>query len=147
MRYMLSCLFGLILISTASSQLVTVGGGILTSNRPPEPVFELHAATPPFSMTRAYITLSWTESRFQPTIISAAERTVLQFAAASTGIGVGLLWLEANDYKPYPMLVSSSIIPLPVPHTSFVLIGSTLPFEDFDWSVVFKVGVTLVFIK
>jgi len=145
--YFLSWLFLLSFLSSVSAQLVTVGGGILTSDRPPEPVFELHGATPPISMTRAYITLSWTENSFQPTVISAAERTVLQSAPASLGIGVGLLWLESNDYKPYPMLVSSTIIPLPVPKTSFVLVGSILPFENFDWSIVLKIGVTLVFIR
>jgi hypothetical protein len=71
----------------------------------------------------------------------------MHFGQAFTGLGAGLLWLETNDYKPYAMLVSSTVIPLPVCRTSVVLIGSVLPFEDFDWSIVLKVGVTLVFIR
>ena len=58
-----------------------------------------------------------------------------------------MLWLDANDYRPYPMLVGSTVVPLPVPRTSFVLIASTLPFEDFDWSLVLKIGVTVVFVR
>ena len=140
-------LLALSFMSTASAQLATVGAGFLTSTRSPESVFELHGATPPFAQTRAYITLSCTKSSLQPTVISAAEHNVLQFGSASTGLGAGLLWLEANDYKPFPMVVSSTVIHLPIPRTSFVLIGSTLPFEDFDWSLVVKIGVTLVFIR
>jgi hypothetical protein len=145
------CFWGLIffmsLAASASAQLATVGAGILTSNRPPEPVFELHGETPPFAQTRAYVTLSWMKSSLKPTVITAAERNILQFTSFSTGLGAGLLWLETNDYKPYPMLVSSTVIPVPVPQTSIVLIGSTLPFQDFDWSLVLKIGVTLVFIR
>jgi hypothetical protein len=36
---------------------------------------------------------------------------------------------------------------VPVPRTSFVVIGSTLPGEAFDWSIVFKIGVTALFIR
>lgn len=122
-------------------------GGVLVSKRPTEPVAELHGETPPFARTRAYVTLSWTDQSVNPTIISAVERPVLHFGRAFAGLGAGLLWLEANDYQPYPMLVSSTVVPLPVPRTSFVLIGSTLPFENFDWSLVLKVGVTIVFIR
>jgi hypothetical protein len=45
------------------------------------------------------------------------------------------------------MLVSTTVVPLPVPRTSFVLIASTLPFEQFDWSLVLKIGVTLLFVR
>ena len=140
-------LFWLTLAPSASAQLVTIGGGVLVSKRPTEPVAELHGETPPFARTRAYVTLSWTDQSVNPTIISAVERPVLHFGRAFAGLGAGLLWLEANDYQPYPMLVSSTVVPLPVPRTSFVLIGSTLPFENFDWSLVLKVGVTIVFIR
>jgi hypothetical protein len=137
----------LALAPSASAQLVTAGAGVLISKRPVQPVFELHGETPPFAKARAYLTLSWTHDSWAPTIITAAERPVLRFGRAFTGVGAGLLWLEVNDYRPYPMLVSSTVVPLPVPRTSFVLIASTLPFENFDWSLVLKIGVTLLFVR
>lgn len=134
--------------AVASAQLATVGAGALVTKRSTETVAELHGETPPVLDARAYVTLSWTDySGFSPTIISAIERPVVRVGRAFAGLGAGLLWLEVNDYRPYAMLVSSTVIPLPVPRTSFVFIASTLPFEDFDWSLVFKVGVTLVFIR
>ena len=120
---------------------------MLVSERPAEPVVELHGETPPFARARAYLTLSWTDESVKPTIISAVELPVLHVGRAFTSLGVGLLWLPVNDYQPYPMLVNSTVIPLPIPRTSFVLIASTLPLEDFEWSLVFKVGVTVVFIR
>jgi hypothetical protein len=131
----------------AAAQLVTAGAGVLISERPEQPVFELHGETPPFAEARAYLTLSWTDESWAPTSITAVERPVLRFGDAFTGVGAGLLWLEVNDYRPYPMLVSSTSVPLPVPRTSFVMIASTLPFESFDWSLVLKIGVTLLFVK
>jgi hypothetical protein len=131
----------------AGAQLATVGLGVLLSERPAEPVAELHAETPPVAQFRGYVTLSWTDDSAAPTVIAAVERPVLFVKRAFTGLGAGLLWLEANDYRPYPMLVSSTVIPLPLPRTSFVLIASTLPFEDFDWSLVLKVGMTLFFVR
>ena len=120
---------------------------MLLSKRPAETVAELHGETPPFAGTRGYVTLSWTDESAKPTIISAAERPVLHVGRAFTSLGVGLLYIRAKDYQPDAMLVSSTVIPLPVPRTSFVLIGSTLPFEDFDWSLLLKVGVTVAFIR
>ena len=130
---------------SGDAQLVTVGAGVLTSTRAPEPVAELHAATAPFFKTRAYVTLSWTDESGKPTVITAAERSVLSLKRASTGLGAGLLWLEGNDYEPYPIVVSSTVIPLPVPRTAFVAIASTQPFQDFEWSIILKVGVTAWF--
>ena len=49
-----------------NAQLATVGAGILMSDRAPEPVAELHAATPPILATRAYVTLSWTDESGKP---------------------------------------------------------------------------------
>jgi hypothetical protein len=129
------------------AQLVTVGAGALLSERPAEPVFELHAETPPFARTRAYVTVSWTDESWNPTLITAAERPVLHVGQAFLGLGAGLLWLDANDYSPYPMLVSSTVVPLGIPRTSFVASASTLPFEDFDWSLVLKIGVTVLFVR
>ncbi len=139
--------FALALAPAASAQLATAGAGVLITQRPAQPVFELHGETPPFAETRAYLTLSWTDDSWAPTIITAVERPVLRFDGAFTGVGAGLLWLEPNDYRPYPMLVSTTVVPLPVPRTSFVLIASTLPFEQFDWSLVLKIGVTLLFVR
>lgn len=129
----------------ASAQIVTVGGGVLLSDRPTEPVFELHAETPPLGAWRAYGTLSWTDESIRPTLIAAAERPVLRNGDAYTGIGAGLLAPEATDYGVEAMLVSTTVLPLPIPRTSFVLVASTLPFESFDWSVVAKIGITAFF--
>lgn len=126
------------------AQLVTVGAGVLVSDRPTEPVAELHAAAPAVAGVRPYLTLSWTDESASPTAITAAERSILQTPVSSTGLGAGLLWLDANDYRPYPMLVSSTVVPLPLPRTSMVAVGSTLPFEDFEWSLVLKIGVAVL---
>ena len=134
-------------ISPAGAQIVTVGGGILLSERPAEPVAELHAETPPIAGARAYATLSWTDESGAPTVITAVERPVIRVGSAFTGLGAGVLWLEPADHTPYPMLVSSTVVPLGLPRTSFVAIASTLPFEDFDWSLVLKVGVTVAFVR
>lgn len=137
----------LFVASGAAGQIVTVGGGALFSERPVEPVFELHAETPPIAGWRGYATLSWTDQSSAPTVITAAEHPVVRWGSAFTGLGAGLLWLEMNDYRPDPMLVSSTVLPLPIPRTSLVVIGSTLPFEDFDWSLVLKVGITVLFVR
>ena len=132
---------------TSEAQLATIGAGVLFSNRSPEPVGELHAETPPVYASRAYVTLSWTDESGKPTVITAAERALLQRKAVMVGLGAGLLWLEGNDYRPYPIIVSSTVVPLPIPRTAVVAIGSTQPFQEFEWSVVLKVGVTLWFVR
>ena len=144
---LLTGFFCLAFAQAAWGQFVTVGGGVLATNRSTDAAGELHGETPPFAETRGYVTASWIRESAKPTLITAVERPVLHVGRASVGLGAGLLWLEANDYQPYPMLVSSTVVPLPVPRTSLVLIGSTLPFEDFDWSLVVKVGVTLWFVR
>lgn len=131
----------------AEAQFATIGAGVLLADRLREAVGELHAETPPFLASRAYLTLSWTNDSARPTIISAAERSVLRSKAALIGAGAGLLWLEGNDYRPYPIVVSSTVLPLPLPRTAVVAIASTQPFQDFAWSVVFKVGVTVWFVR
>ena len=125
----------------AVAQLATVGVGALLSERPTEIVYELHVASPPVHQTRAYTTFSWTDDSAKPTLITAAERSVIRTPVATTGLGAGLLWLEVNDYRPYPIMVSSTVIPLPIPRTSGVVIASTQPFQEWAWSVVLKVGV------
>lgn len=131
----------------ADAQFATVGAGVLLSKRDPEPVGELHAQTAPFRATRAYLTLSWTDDSAKPTVISAAERSLVARKELLLGLGAGLLWLEGNDYEPYPIAVSSAVVPLPVPRTSLVAIASTQPFQDFEWSLVLKLGVTFWFVR
>jgi hypothetical protein len=129
----------------AEAQFVTLGAGALLSRRSPQPVAEVHAETPPVAQARAYGTLSWTDDSSRPTVITAAERLVVNTGLTMTGLGAGLLWLDVNDYRPYPILVSSTVIPLPVPRTAVVAIASTQPFQDFEWSLVLKVGFTAWF--
>ncbi len=131
----------------AGAQIGTIGAGALLSERDPVAVFELHGETPPLASWRGYATLSWTDQSFAPTVITAAERPVLGYGDGFTGLGAGLLWLEGNDYAPYPILVSSTVLPVPIPRTSFVAIASTQPFQDFAWSLILKVGVTFLFVR
>jgi hypothetical protein len=132
---------------TAAAQFATVGAGLLMSKRPSDPVAELHAETPPLLSARAYATFSWTDESAKPTIISAAERRLLDTKRTITGLGAGLRWLDVNDYRPYPIVVSSTVVPLPIPRTAVVAIASTQPFQDFEWSLVMKVGVTFWFVR
>ena len=60
-----------------------------------EPVYELHAETPPLADWRGDVTLSWADESMAPTVITAAERPVVRFGDGFTGLGAGLLWLEA----------------------------------------------------
>lgn len=140
-----AALLAALLGTDAEAQFATVGGGVLLSNRSPQPVAELHAESPPVVRTRAYGTLSWTDDSARPTVITAAERQVVNTGVTMTGLGAGLLWLEVNDYRPYPIVVSSTVIPLPLPRTAVVAIASTQPFQDFEWSLVLKVGFTAWF--
>lgn len=140
-------LLGVAWSRVAAAQFATVGAGLLVSKRPSEPVAELHAETPPLRSARAYMTLSWTDESAKPTVISAAERRILDLKRTLTGIGAGLLWLDVNDYRPYPIVVSSTVVPLPLPRTAVVAIASTQPFQDFQWSLVMKVGVTFWFAR
>ena len=137
----------LLSMSDVQAQFATVGGGVLLSQRSPRPIAELHGETPPYAGARAYMTLSWTDQSVKPAVITAVERPVLHVGRAFAGVGAGLLWVEPNDYRPYPMVVSSTVVPLPIPRTSFVFIGSVLPFQDFDWSFVLKAGVTIWFVR
>jgi hypothetical protein len=130
-------------IAACDAQLATVGAGVLLSERSPEPVFELHVASPPVFRTRAYGTLSWTNDSAKPTVITAAERSVLQTTRASIGLGAGALWLEGNDYRPYPIAVASGVVPLPIRRTAVVAIASTQPFQEFAWSLVLKASFVL----
>jgi hypothetical protein len=133
--------------AAAEAQFATAGAGVLLSSRSPEPVAELHAESPPAYRARAYVTLSWSDESARPTVITAAERTVWDGGLALVGLGAGLLWLDVNDYRPYPILVSSTVVPLPIPRTAVVAIASTQPFQDFQWSLVLKAAVTVWFAR
>src|SRR2546426_9962488 len=148
MKSMLSLgVLGLVPLLGAEAQFATVSAGALVSNQVPVAIAELHAETPPVRATRGWITLSWTDESAKPTVITAVEHALLHFKSASTGLGAGVLWLEPDNYKPYPIIVSSTVVPLPIPRTSFVAIASTQPFQDFEWSLALEVGVTLWFVR
>jgi hypothetical protein len=104
-------------------------------------VYEFHLESPALFRTRAYGTFSWTKDSGKPTVITAAERSLYSAHGIGVGAGGGLLWLEGNDYRPYPILVTSQVVRLPIPRTSAVAITSTQPFQEWDWSVVLKVAV------
>ncbi|HKA59717.1 MAG TPA: hypothetical protein VKD28_13945 [Gemmatimonadales bacterium] len=140
-------LLGVAWSRVAEAQFATVGAGLLVSKRPSVAVAELHAETPPLRSARAYMTLSWTDESAKPTVISAAEARILTTKRTMTGLGAGLLWLDVNDYRPYPILVSTTVVPLPIPRTAVVAIASTQPFQDFEWSLVMKVGVSFWFVR
>lgn len=139
--------FSVVLAVTSEAQFVTVGAGVLLSSRSPEPVAELHAETPPLLATRAYATLSWTDESTRPTVITAGEHSVGNIGRVFFGLGAGLLWLDFNQYRPFPILVSSTVVRLPIPQTSVVAITSAQPFQDFKWSMVLKLGVTVWFVR
>ena len=140
-------LVGLVPLLGAEAQFATVSAGLLVSKQVPDVIAELHAETPPFRATRGWITLSWTDESAKPTVITAVEHALVHVKDAGTGLGVGVLWLEPDNYKPYPIIVSSTVVPLPIPRTSFVAIASTQPFQKFDWSLALEVGVTLWFVR
>jgi hypothetical protein len=93
------------------------------------------------------VTVSWTDESWKPTVITAGEGVVWSVDGATVRMGAGLLWLEVNEYRPYPILLSSTVVPLPIPRTSVVGIVSTQPFQNFEWSVVLKVGIAVWFVR
>ena len=127
----------------AEAQRVSLGAGVLLSARPSEPTYNLHIDSPPFYSTRAELTLSWNDKSNNPTVITEVERSIVASNVIAVDAGAGLLWLEFNDYRPFPAILSTVVVPLPLPHTAVVAIGSTQPFQDFEWALVVKVGITL----
>ena len=112
---------------------------------PVDPVAELFVTSPPVVYEfRAYLTTSWVLDEIQPTFITAADRAVWRTGYHTTTLGAGVLWLQPANYTPYPILVSTTLIFLPIPRTMLVGIGSVQPFQDWSWSIVAKVAVTLV---
>jgi hypothetical protein len=134
-------------VTIMEAQMATLGVGALLSDGPMQPVFEFHAATAPVRQTRAYATFSWTDESVSPVIIAAVERRVLNFRGGGVGLGAGALVLTEPDVEAIPIAVSSTVIPLRIPRTSIVAIGSTAPFDDFQWSLVLKASVLLWFAR
>ena len=126
-----------------AAQRLSVDAGLLIGQFPSEVVYELHGDSPPFHATRASFTLSWTNDSYKPAVLTEAERTIIDTKAISTGVGAGLLWLEAADYHPYPMIISTTFVPVPLPRTGIVAIALTQPFQNFDWSVTVALSVGL----
>lgn len=127
----------------ARAQRVSLGAGVLLSDRPSEPTYNLHIDSPPFHKIRAELTLSWNDQSSNPTVITEAERSIIDTRAFAFDVGGGLLWLEANEYRPLPAIISTAVVPLPIPRAAIVAVGSTQPFQDFAWSLVLKVGISL----
>jgi len=137
-----------LLVSFAHAQFATLGGGMLVTDRPLKGVAEINVQTPPFLNSRAYATFSWTNDSAKPTYIFALERKIFGIDKVfTTGLGAGMLMIEPKDYKPDFMVVSSTFVPLPIPKTAVVVIGSVLPFEKFEWSLILKVGWAFWFVK
>jgi len=122
----------------AEAQRLSVGAGVLLSDRPSEPTYNIHLDSPPLYKTRAELTLSWNGESGKPTVITEAERSLIDSRHLALDAGAGLLWLEFNDYHPYPILISTAVVPLPVPRTAIVAVGSTQPWQDWEWSLVLK---------
>lgn len=127
----------------AAAQRASVGAGVLLSDRPSEPTYNIHFDSPPLYRTRAEVTLSWNDQSSKPTVFTEAERSIIDARSFALDAGAGLLWLEFNDYRPYPILISTAVVPLPVPHLAVVSVASTQPFQDFEWSLVIKASVSI----
>jgi hypothetical protein len=135
----------LMLPTEGEAQFLTVGAGALFTKNNVDPVAELFVTSPPIVYeVRAYLTTSWVLDEIQPTFITAADRAVWRTSHHFTTLGAGVLWLQPADYTPYPILVSTTVVFAPIPRTLLVGIGSVQPFQDWSWSIVAKLAVTLV---
>src|SRR5437899_13058455 len=103
MKAMLSlAVLGLAPLLAAEGQFATASAGMLVSKRVPDAIVELHAETPPFRATRAWITLSWTDESAKPTVITAGEHALVQVKDAGKALGLGVRRREPDLYQPYP---------------------------------------------
>lgn len=130
-------------IVSAHAQRLSVDAGILVGNFPSSAVYELHGDSPPFWKSRASFTISWTTDVAKPAVITEVERSLVDVKAIGIGLGGGLLWLDDGHYRPYPIVISTTFVPLPIPRTGVVAIASTQPFQQFDWSLVVSLSVGL----
>jgi hypothetical protein len=138
----------LALISTtlpaaAGAQRVFLGAGMVLSDFASEPDFDLHVDSPPWHAIRAELTLAWSDKSAKPAVITEAERSIIDSKAIAIDVGAGLLWFAGNEYRPYPAIISTVVVPLPIRRTALVAIPAVQPFQDFEWSVVLKVSFTL----
>jgi len=139
-------LFALISIAcprAGHAQRAFLGAGIVLSDFSSLPDFDLHLDSPPWRATRAELTLAWSDESAKPTVITEAERSIIDSKALAVDLGAGLLWFEANDYRPFPAIISTIVVPLPIPRTALVAIPDVQPFQDFEWALVLKVSLTL----
>ena len=128
---------------TARAQRLSVDAGILVGNFPGSAVYELHGDSPPFWKSRASFTISWTDDIAKPAVITEVERSLVDAKAIGIGLGGGLLWLDDDHYRAYPIIISTTFVPIPIPRTGVVAIASTQPFQQFDWSLVVSLSVSL----
>jgi hypothetical protein len=136
-------LVGAVLAVPVQGQRLSIDAGLLVGNFPSEPVFEIHGDSPPFWSSRAAFTVSWTDDSFKPALITEAQRSLVDAKTISIGLGAGLLWLEDNHYRPYPIIISTTFVPVPIPRTGLVAVAATQPFQEFDWSLVVALSVGL----
>jgi len=127
----------------AGAQRVSLGAGVVLSGRPSEPSFDIHIDSPPFSKIRAELTVAWNDKSSKPTVITEAERALVDTKWFAFDAGAGLLWLEANEYRPFPAIITTTVLPLPVPRAAMVGIASTQPFQNFEWSLVLKLSISI----
>ena len=142
----LAALFLLAVPARASAQMGTLGAGALITEGNADGVAEIYLGAPPLKGFRVYGIGSWTEGSWSPTFITAVEREAITTPISFTTLGAGLVWPEFKDYRGYPILTSTTVVPLPFSESlSFVVVGSTQPFQDYQWTVVAKLAVTLFF--
>ena len=137
----------LTLISTAlpgaaATQRAFLGAGIVLSDFASQADFDLHLDSPPWHASRAELTLAWSDQSAKPTVITEAERSIIDTKALAIDLGAGLLWFP-DTYKPFPAIISTIVVPLPLPRTALVAIPDVQPFQDFEWAVVLKLSLTL----
>lgn len=130
----------------AGAQVGTFGVGALITEDNVDGVAEAYLGAPLLRGFRPYLISSWTEGSWSPTFITAVEHEVVTTSHSFTTLGAGLVWLEFKDYRGYPILTSTTVVPLPFAEPlSLVVVGSTQPFQDYQWTVVAKLAVTLFF--
>lgn len=135
-----------VLPAGSAAQVGTLGAGALITESNTDPVAELYLGAPLVKGFRPYGIASFTKGSWSPTFITAVEREIVKTSFSFTTLGAGLAWLEFKDYRGYPILTSTTVFPLPFSEKlSFVVVASTQPFQDYQWTVVAKVAITLFF--
>jgi hypothetical protein len=141
-------LTGLVLPARSAAQVGTLGAGALVTESNTDGVAEVYLGAPPIRGFRPYGIASFTKGSWSPTFITAVEHEIVTTSFSFTTLGAGLVWPEFKDYRGYPILTSTTVFPLPFSEKlSFVVVGSTQPFQDYEWTLVAKVAITLFFSK